>query len=95
MLRSLIPLALAGLLLAGCAESGGRRRSPAPGPRRDLSQGSRAQVDQEFYKAVSAYSRGDLPAAEAYVTDILQLDPSNKDALDLRRRLRAAESAQK
>ncbi len=71
--------------LAGCATPPRQAAARAP------SQRQRAAMDQDFYLAVSAYANGDYATADRYLARILALSPNDKDALALRRRIRAAE----
>lgn len=82
-------LAAALCALAGCASLA--PAPPRPARRPPLSQAERDQIDRDFYLAVDAYAKGDYATADGYITTILRLSPRDKDALAMRRRVRAAE----
>lgn len=84
---------LAALLLLPAACVPRRAAAPAPAPR--LPAEARRELDQEYYRAVSAYMDEDYEKAWVFVRGILERDPSHRDALSLRRRLQAAEKAAK
>jgi cytochrome c-type biogenesis protein CcmH/NrfG len=56
-----------------------------------VSSRQRTEIDREFYQAVTAYVKGDYADARGLLTDILRVDPADKDALSLRRRVLAAQ----
>jgi hypothetical protein len=54
-----------------------------------LSKIQKTFVDRTFYLAVSAYSRGSYAEADRRVAAILKVEPFNRDARALRRKIRA------
>ena len=91
-MASRLPLVpLLALALCACGASPARK-GPAPAPRK-LTPKDRTQLEQTYYRAVSAYSEGDYEACDLEVERILAVDPEDNNALALRRRLRAAKKA--
>lgn len=97
MLRRLAPSLAAALalsaLLAGCAGAP-PKAAPPPLPAAkaaSVSPRRRTELDQKFYMAVTAYVQGDYADARGLLTEILRADPTDKDALSLRRRVLAAQ----
>lgn len=88
-------LALAAAL-AGCALQKSKPLPAAavtPAAPRPPSPAQRAELDREFYKAVSAYMLGDYGHARERIDGILRVDPADKQALALKKRVLAAEKA--
>ena len=48
------------------------------------------KVEQLYYKAVGAYSRNDMAAADAHLKEILAINPAHKPSLELREKIRLA-----
>ncbi|MBI3554391.1 MAG: hypothetical protein HY077_17985 [Elusimicrobia bacterium] len=84
--------ALALTLLWGCA-SAPPPKKPLPPPPRTVSAEQRTEIDRDYFLAVSAYTRGDYAQSLGLVKRILALEPSNPDAVSLRRRIMAAQKA--
>jgi hypothetical protein len=82
-----IPALLA--VLAGCAAP--PRRAAAPPAPRPVTERQRTANDQDLYRAVTAYVQGDYDEADALLAGILRRDPSNRDAVALKRRVSAAQ----
>ena len=51
------------------------------------------KVEQLYYKAVGAYSRNDMVAADALLKEILAVNPAHKPSLELREKIRLAVKA--
>jgi len=90
----LLPAALA--MAAACVPP--RKAAPVPAapaaqPARKaipLSAEQKKKVEQLYYRAVGAYSNNDLPAASAYLREILAICPNHAEALELREKIRLA-----
>lgn len=48
------------------------------------------KVEQLYYKAVGAYSRNDMAAADARLQEILSINPFHNPSLELRKKIRLA-----
>jgi TolA-binding protein len=92
--RAAAPLLLA-CLLSSCAPKPARPAvsTPVPPAARPVSPQKRAELDREFYKAVSAYMSGDYGIARERLDEILRADPNDRQAQNLRKRIQAAEKA--
>ncbi|PKM98046.1 MAG: hypothetical protein CVU79_05010 [Elusimicrobia bacterium HGW-Elusimicrobia-3] len=58
-----------------------------------LSPEQAKKVEQLYYKAVGAYSRNDMAAADALIKEILAINPSHKPSQELRKKVRLAVKA--
>ncbi|OGR67104.1 MAG: hypothetical protein A2X30_06480 [Elusimicrobia bacterium GWB2_63_16] len=90
-MKKLIPLIFA-LACAACLPPA---KTPPPPPIKTaaparLTPEQAKKVEQLYYKAVGAYSRNDMTAANAHLKEILVLNPYHKPALELREKIRLA-----
>jgi hypothetical protein len=88
---------LAALVLAffsACLPSARRGVPPAPkkAPAARISPENEKRVESLYYRAVGAYSNGDMKAAGEYIDQISALDPSYRPAAELREKIRKVDS---
>ena len=69
-------------------------KPPPPSARKEaavrLTPEQAKKVEQLYYKAVGAYSRNDMAAANAHLKEILSINPAHKPSLELREKIRLA-----
>jgi len=89
-MRKLVPL----LLIFACAVACLPPAKPPPPAKKEaavrLSPEQAKKVEQLYYKAVGAYSRNDMAAADAHLKEILAINPAHKPSLELREKIRLA-----
>lgn len=89
-MRKLVPL----LLIFACAAACLPPAKPPPPAKKEaavrLSPEQAKKVEQLYYKAVGAYSRNDMAAADAHLKEILAINPAHKPSLELREKIRLA-----
>lgn len=92
-MRKLIPLLFL-LCAAACLPPA---KAPPPPARKEaavrLTPEQAKKVEQLYYKAVGAYSRNDMTAANAHLKEILSINPAHKPSLELREKIRLAVKA--
>jgi hypothetical protein len=93
-MKKIIPLFLVLACAAACLPPAPPPPPPPPpqkaaAPVR-LTPEQAKKVEQLYYKAVGAYSRNDMPAANAHLKEILVINPAHKPALELREKIRLA-----
>jgi hypothetical protein len=83
--RAVLLILFLPLLSAGCV-------LPRPGakaaPEVRLSAEDSKRVERLYYRAVSAYTDNDMPAAGGYLDQISKIHPSYPPALQLREKIR-------
>lgn len=85
LLAVLVPV-----FFSACLPQARRVVPPAPkkAPAVMISPESEKKVESLYYRAVGAYSSGDMKAAGEYIDQISALDPSYRPAAELREKIR-------
>lgn len=89
-MKKLIPV----LFLFACAAACLPPAKAPPPARKEaalrLTPEQAKRVEQLYYKAVGAYSRNDMAAADAHIKEILAINPAHRPSLELREKIRLA-----
>jgi len=88
-MKKLIPLIFI-LACAACLPPAAPPTPPKTAVPVRLTPEQAKKVEQLYYKAVGAYSRNDMTAANAHLKEILVINPAYKPALELREKIRLA-----
>lgn len=89
-MKKLIPLLFLFVFAAACLPPAAPPPPPARKEAARLTPEQAKKAEQLYYKAVGAYSRNDMAAADALLKEILAINPAHKPSLELREKIRLA-----
>lgn len=87
-MKKLIPLLFLFVFSAACLPAA--KPPPARKEAARITPEQAKRVEQLYYKAVGAYSRNDMVAADVLLKEILAINPAHKPSQELREKVRLA-----